>query len=359
MKRYLLLTVDHEIFGNGTGDVRQHVTGPTERMCRIAERFEIPITIFFEAEEYDQFERDAAELRRFFGYDPAREMRQQAQDLSRRGHDIQLHLHPQWYKAERVNGSWLLHDNHLTVDALFETADETTEYIGQRRAALEEITGTPVIAYRAGGFAAQPGQRLLKALAENGFKIESSVVKGMHRPRPHPIDYRGTPVQRRHWRVSDEVSEEDPSGPLWEVPVYSTMGRRFQQLTFSRLKAKFSRNVPKERQREMIQELGVGRNPASLLSFLGSSVPIKLDFHNLTPAAVIRMIKQASPPPEGDLDVLVLIGHSKEHINDLAFEELLRRVAADPSLEVITMTTLAALLGEPAAKHNGAKRARV
>jgi hypothetical protein len=103
----------------------------------------------------------------------------------------------------------------------------------------------------------------------------------------------------------------------------------------------------------MIQELGVGRNPASLLSFLGSSVPIKLDFHNLTPTALIRMIKQASAAPQGDLDVLVLIGHSKEHINDLAFEELLRRVAADPSLEVITMSQLAPMLDRVGASNNG------
>ena len=38
--RYLVLTNDYEIFGNGSGDVRQHVTEPTERMCRIAERFD-------------------------------------------------------------------------------------------------------------------------------------------------------------------------------------------------------------------------------------------------------------------------------------------------------------------------------
>jgi hypothetical protein len=342
------ITVDYEVFGNGTGDVRQHVTEPAERMCQIAERYGVPITIFFEIEEYLQFERHAQELRNALGYDPAEAMRRQAADLSRRGHDIQLHIHPQWYEAERRDSGWLLRDDRLTVDSLFETVEETTRYIRERRMALEEISGKPVVAYRAGGFAAQPANRLLEALAETGFKIESSVVKGMHRSRPQPLDYRAAPIGRRLWRISDEVSREDPSGPLWEIPVYSRMGRRFQQLTLSRLKAKFSSNVPKARQREMIDELGMGRTPASVLSFLAAPVPIKLDYHNLTPAALHKMIVTAPAPPEGDLDVLILIGHTKEHVNDAAFEESLKRIAADPSLRAVSMSEVAAELCERA-----------
>ena len=38
--RQLLLTLDYEIFGNGSGDVRQHMVEPTERMARICERYE-------------------------------------------------------------------------------------------------------------------------------------------------------------------------------------------------------------------------------------------------------------------------------------------------------------------------------
>ena len=85
-KRTLVLTVDYEIFGNGTGDVRQHVTEPTERMCRIAEKFGMPVTVFFEMEEYLLFQQHREALQRLLGYDPAAEMRRQAADLVRRGH---------------------------------------------------------------------------------------------------------------------------------------------------------------------------------------------------------------------------------------------------------------------------------
>ncbi len=74
-KRTLVLTVDYEIFGNGTGDVRQHVTEPTERTCHIAEKFGMPVTVFFKMEEYLLFQQYREALQRLLGYDPAAEMR--------------------------------------------------------------------------------------------------------------------------------------------------------------------------------------------------------------------------------------------------------------------------------------------
>jgi len=340
--RHLVLTVDYEIFGNGTGDVRRHVTEPAERMCRMAEKFNMPVTVFFELEEYRLFARHREELQRRLGYDPAEEMRRQAADLARRGHDIQLHLHPQWYGAELADGAWQLHHDRLTVDALFETQEETTAYIKARKEELEEISGRPVNCYRAGGFAAQPAGRLLQALADNGFVIESSVVKGLHRERPCPLDYRAAPDRRRAWRISREVTAEDPHGALWEIPVHSKMGRRIQQLTLHRLKAKFSRHVPKARQSEMMDQLGVRKSPGGLLSFLRQRVPIKLDYDNLSPRALLRMIRQAPPAPPGDPDVLVLIGHTKEHVSEALFAEFLRRVSRDPGLKVVSLGDLAA-----------------
>jgi hypothetical protein len=115
----LVLTVDYEIFGNGTGDVRQHVTEPTERMCRIAEKFGMPVTVFFEMEEYLLFQQYREALQRLLGYDPAAEMRRQAADLVRRGHDVQLHLHPQWFEAGFAAGEWQLRHDRLSVDTSF------------------------------------------------------------------------------------------------------------------------------------------------------------------------------------------------------------------------------------------------
>ena len=345
--RRLILTVDHEVFGNGSGDVRQHITAPADRLARACDTFGISLTVFFEAEEYLAFEREREAVKRAWGYNPGAELRGQAVELVKCGHDLQLHLHPEWVGARFESGRWILRPERPTVDSLFETQAEVNAYIGERKAVIDgfyEAAGSSrrVRAYRCGAFCAQPGRKLLTALAENGIVIDSSVVKGMVRRDGHVnLDFSAAPAGRRHWQVSEDVAIEDEAGPVTEIPIYSRMGRRIQQLTPRRLMAKFSRNIPREKQRELVNQLGIGRTPASIVRFLGQRFPIKLDFHNMSARQLLRWIRSAPPASEGDLDVLVLIGHSKEHRDDKEFERFLAGVAADPRLEVVSMSEIA------------------
>jgi hypothetical protein len=344
--RLICLTEDHEIFGNGSGDVRRHIIEPAERMARICERFGMPLTVFFEVEEYLAFERERGALIDAWGYDPAAELRAQAIDFVDRGHDLQLHLHPEWVGSRFEKDHWELRSECPTVDSLFETQEEVSAYIGERKAVIDrfyEAAGSSrrVTAYCCGAFCAQPGRKLLRALAEHGITVDSSVVKGMVRSDDHVhLDFTSTPADRRHWQVSEDVACEDAGGRVTEIPIYSRMGRRVQQLTLRRLMAKFSGNIPKEKQREMVSQLGMGRTPASVLRFLSQRFPIKLDFHNMSSRQMLRWIRNAPPAPGGDLDVIVLIGHSKEHRDDAEFERFLAAVAADPCLEVVSMSEI-------------------
>src|SRR5262245_8679229 len=131
--RYIVLTVDYEIFGNGTGDVRQHVTEPTEHMARTLEKYGAPLTVFVEMEEQVAFEAYATEIKRYYGYDPGALIRRQVRELARAGHDFQLHLHPQWYGCRWGNDRWLLNQDKLTVDSLFEDQSATDDYIADRK----------------------------------------------------------------------------------------------------------------------------------------------------------------------------------------------------------------------------------
>jgi hypothetical protein len=358
--RHLVVSVDYEVFGNGSGDVSRHVVEPTKRMARICERLGVPLTVFFEAEEYLAFEANAKPLQQSLGYSPAELMREQARALARQGHDVQLHLHPEWHGARWKDGQWSL-TSRCAVDELFETASEVSRYLAERTEVLQGMTGKRVVAYRAGAFSAQPGTKLLAGLAQARLLIDSSVVKGLTRQRPSGLvsqpqgkaekavdlvfDYRKAPSAKGPWRVKDDVSRVDPTGPIWEFPIYSVMGRRFHQLKWRRLRAKFSRNVPKDRQLQMMNQLGLRRrNPWQMLRFLCQPIPIKLDFHNLSPGELMRLIRTAPPPSEGQLDVLVLIGHTKEHVDDKSFEEFLKRVSCDSSLRVVGFNQVAELL---------------
>jgi hypothetical protein len=344
MQRHLVITNDHEIFGNGTGDVRQHMVDPTERMAKICEKHGVRLTIFFEVEEYLAFLKFAGKLREHLGYDPARLIREQIIDLARRGHDIQLHLHPEWYLARYENNQWKLRMDRQTVDSLFESETDAVDYIAERKAVIDEMLESAgvtrrVQVYRAGAFSAQPGQKLLPALRANGLIIDSSVCKGL--TRRNGFDYRAAPSAKGPWPISDDVAVKDSAGKLWEFPIYSEMGRRWQQATFGRLKAKFSRSIPKGRRDQMVEQLGIKRTPLGIVKFLAQPVPIKLDYHNVSCGKLLRMIDNAPRPANGEPDVLVLIGHSKEHLNDEPFHRFLESVNLRTDLKVVTFDEVA------------------
>lgn len=346
--RYLLLTLDYEIFGNGTGDVRRHMVEPTEQIARICERYGAPLTVFFEAEEYFAFCRYAGELEEQVGYNPARLIREQVRSLATRGHDFQLHLHPQWHGARFENGRWLLRPEMETVDHLFEDIEETTAFIRERKALLEELVGNtaPVLAYRAGAFSASPGEKLLSALAQNDFRFDSSVVRGLFRQSDdYCLDYSGIRTSQRLWRVRDEVTREDCKGAIWEIPIHSVPVRRYQQITWSRLRAKFSRNVPAAQQKEMMHRFVQPTHPLRMIGTFFEPVPLKLDFHNQTAREFSRTLAIVTRTEDHDKpDVVVAIGHSKEHVDDGAFDRLLREVTSRGEIEITTFGKIADLL---------------
>ena len=355
--RLVALTVDYEIFGNGTGDVRRHVIEPTEQMARMCEKHGVPLTVFVEIEEYMAFERYRRELERCLCYDPARLIRKQVGDLIKRGHDFQLHTHPKWFGARFDSGRWLLHKDEPTVDDLFETQEETDNYIKVRKAVLEEMIpsiapGHKVEAYRAGALRAQPGEKLLRALATNRISIDSSVVWGLRNQNGmRPIDYTTAPLNRRLWRVQNDVCREDAKGFVWEIPIHSVMRRQLHKINRQSLRAKFSRNIPKARQRETVEQLGIPKNPFKMARFLLQPAAIKLDFHNMSPVSLVKWIRAASPPASEDaLDVLVLMGHTKEHQDDHSFARLLQLLCKDTTLRVTGLTEIANKLS---ASHPG------
>lgn len=351
--RFLILSVDYEIFGNGTGDVRQHIVAPTARLARLCRKYAVPLTVFFEAEEYLAFVRHAQALRALLGYDPAQLMREQAHSLVAEGHDVQLHLHPEWYGATFRDGGWRLRPEAQTVDSLFGSQPEVDRYLAERKTVLEDLLAHPqsrprVRAYRAGAFCAQPGTRLLAALAKNGVTIDSSVVRGLHRTNEHArFDYRHCPAGKAMWRVRTDVAVEDAGGPLWEVPIGSVPRRRFALLSPARLRAKFSRNVPRAAQAQLLNEQGVHGNPFAVARLLWQRVPVKLDFHNVSPRKLMRWVHSLPANAGGAKDLVVLIWHTKEHIVDRPFEQLLGSIARDPALRVVTFDWLATQLVSP------------
>lgn len=326
----VILTVDYEVFGNGTGDVKTHVVEPAAKLMRLGEQFKVPITFFVQVEELCAYEKFGSALYKDLGYRPADLIRTQIREMIQRGHDVQLHIHPQWVNARYENRRWFLQEGMYCIDNLFNNLDDTVRYLREKKEILDSMisfsdTGRKISAYRAGAFCAQPGRFLIDALIKNGIQYETSLVKGLHRTNgQRAMDYRSVP-EKGAWRIGTDVSEEDLNGKLIEVPIASKMQWRFQQATLGRLKAKFSNLVPREKQLETLREFGILKNPLSLLKFILQRFPTKYDLHNVNGRLLAKWILNHATVSSGPFgqDVIVIIGHTKEHRDDKNVELLL------------------------------------
>lgn len=226
------MTLDYEVyFGRRSGSVARCLLEPTEALLGIAARRRVPLAFFVDAGYLLALRR---EMRRApaLAADHAAVCRQ-LEDIARRGHELQLHVHPHWEDARWEEGAWKLDLARYALHA-FEPA-EIGSIVRRYLDALRDLGGPRAgRAYRAGGWVIQPFARLRGALAAAGVAIDSTVYPGGHRGGAiQPYDFRGAPAKSR-WRFGDDPLAEDPAGEFLEVPIAS---RRLSPGFFWRLAA--------------------------------------------------------------------------------------------------------------------------
>lgn len=186
-----VLTIDYELFGSGRGDIQKHLVGPTNRMLSVMDRHGVKATFFVEQLEVksiiDRGEHAPTHSRE---YKDAELLRNQIIQLVKEGHDIQLHLHPQWYGASFESAEWKLNFNWWRFSALpyRHQADGTPgryDLLVEGKKYLEDLIRPTkpdyeCIAFRAGGYNIGVDDVSGKALLESGFKIESSICPGFY-----------------------------------------------------------------------------------------------------------------------------------------------------------------------------------
>src|SRR5689334_17177668 len=105
-KIYLAFVDDWELSGNGSGDVEELQIEPMRELVKVYDRYGIRGS--FNAEVMQQLS-----FRRLQDRYPELGHAAVAWDNAvletyRKGHDVQLHIHPQWIGAEYKNGGWSL-----------------------------------------------------------------------------------------------------------------------------------------------------------------------------------------------------------------------------------------------------------
>lgn len=214
----IVITLDYEVFlGIKTGTVKNNLIVPLNKLISQGDKFGVKFTLFVDAtylymlkklgKQYQNLQNDFDEVSKHIKM------------LNDQGHDIELHIHPNWYFSSYNGTEWMLDTEHYKLSDL--TLEEARIIFMASKETLESIINKKVIAFRAGGFSAQPTQLLTTLMLENEISIDSSVYTGSYYNSPsQKYDYRNAP-QKGIYHFSEDICVDNQQGKFTEIPLSS------------------------------------------------------------------------------------------------------------------------------------------
>ena len=331
-----ILTFDYETYGNGAGDFFEKVIKPTELFLKICHDYDIKATIFFEILEYLKI-KQGWESGNKMGYvnNPAKAIEEQILYAHNSGHDIQLHLHPQWINAVYDDG-WKV-DNSLwrLPDVAKSNCGYTLyELIRLGKDTIREVLRDPNYScnvLRAGGFNIYPSQEICFALRDNGFRADSSVCVGRSANDLSRYDYSMIDERIPYWFARDDdlliqEIEYKEKNSILEIPVFAQNILQYRLIDLQRLKVNlknrdysFQKLSNNNRKENYLQKFKKYFNKASLT----------WDYCLLPYSKLKRLYFKAKEIEENspiNYHPRVLIGHSKEFYYSNNFTKFIRFV---------------------------------
>jgi hypothetical protein len=228
---YLSLTDDWELRGNGSGDIEEIQFRPMRELVGIYNRYNVRST--FNAEVMQQLtfrklQQEFPSLRAL-----ADRWDEHVLEAFRQGHDIQLHLHTQWTKAEYAGGRWKLSGDwsilNYEEEIAFELLRAGKEYLENL---LRKVNPHyRAVSFRAGSSIIAPSPFILKTLARLGIKLDMSIVGGMyHDTRNVQIDYREAEEDFLPFypQMTDARRVSDREEAIICVPIHHFYGSRHE-----------------------------------------------------------------------------------------------------------------------------------
>jgi hypothetical protein len=341
----ICVTVDYELFADGTGDIQTHILRPTETLLRYCEEVGIRVTFFVEVAELIAFEeasrRGKCSETLKDDYDA---IRVQLKKIVQSGHDIQLHLHPQWIQAAWRDGNWqlpTLHASPLAVDT-----DELVQILRRGKKQLETIGLEASSTYnchvfRAGSLQFDRAEQLTNILLDIGVQADSSVCRGYARHTPYAnIDYRDlTSIRQPYWETVTGNVADRVSGTLIEIPVWGNIEHQWHKLNLLRLWNKFGRGKKGYSTSGSLEMAGINLTPRGAISWLIDKQPTIWDFCLMSSKQLIGSFKAAI-----DFHLiesffpLVMLGHTKELLTLNSLEGFRKFVMQHYNADWITMT---------------------
>jgi hypothetical protein len=305
-----IFTLDYEIYGNGEGSLQDLVYEPARKLKALFDQAGAKLVVFVEAAELETIASCRADT-------AIQEVEGQILELFNQGHEIALHLHPQWVNARYRNGRWELdysEYNLCTVppQRIAEIADRS---IGYLRKVLEAPDYMP-LSFRAGNWLFQPTREAARALSVKGIKIDSSVFKGGVQHQHH-LDYRRAAANGYYWKFQDDVNISDNQGEMLEIPIYARMVPFWKMATAKRIGLQQKSNSGRPTARERVYRF---------LDRARFRQPLKFDFCRMTLEELIFMVDQIIDEDKtspATFKPIVAIGHTKELVDFKTVESFL------------------------------------
>lgn len=216
MKFHLILSLDYEVFGDGSGCLQNCLLNPTNECLRIVNQHAGKLTFFADALELYSFsQQQNSPTQQHYAL-----VAQQLASLMNSPHNLQLHLHPQWQNASFDQQEWQLDFSKwrigdlekVDIDSCINSGLDFLQQFGPR-------TGQDLVAFRAGGWAIQPSGPVIDALSASNIIIDSTVAPGLHNPALGDwYDFRSAPALP-FWAAGQDICRPLQQGTITEVPI--------------------------------------------------------------------------------------------------------------------------------------------
>ena len=227
----LVLTFDYELFGDGSGDVFDLMIKPTEEILSICDCNNIKTTLFFEVIEYIRLKEEWDKGNKMgYSNSPIDAIEKQVINAALNGHDIQLHVHPQWINAVYKNNGWEMDlsnwrvgdfdaGNGFRVKDMLKLGKETIENLIQPALPSYKCT-----VFWACGFNIMPSEEAYESMKELGLSLDSSVYPGGYENTELSFfDYREVSPDKDFWWADKmDISRQDAKRKeIVEVPIFA------------------------------------------------------------------------------------------------------------------------------------------
>ncbi len=333
--RKILLTLDYELYGNGSGNVFKHIIEPTERILSCVEKFGARLTVFFEVIEYWRLKEEWERGNRMgYAQNPITAMEEQLRNLYRKGHDVQLHVHPQWIDAKYEDNAWSVNLDAWRLGGFHSNDGWTIERILREGKLCIEYIIHPVdknykcICLRAGGYNIQPSAEIVQAMKNVGLVADTSVYPGgKETGNLSCYDYTNIPIDIGYWYCTDTLEKSvAKTTNILELPIVAfPIIRLSKYLSLDRIKSLLQNR--KSARDAFDAKTSVGNAKGSIVakfSYFFKKESQTWDFCLFSKSMHHKFLQKISK--QNNRDVFVLVGHPKGFVSDGSFIYLLKQI---------------------------------